>query len=99
MTFDNHIEKIKNSFPQRCGILCKMRSYYPRKNLIRYYNSYNCSRLEYFIYGRTTKYKLDKNIVLQKKPCGLSFFLIQVTQLLIYFFYQFPNFNGPQNIC
>ena len=39
LSFQSHIEYIKKRLSKQCGIICKLRHYVPRKQLIDYYQS------------------------------------------------------------
>ena len=53
LSFQSHIEYIKKRLSKQCGIICKLRHYVPRKQLIDYYRSNVNPIIQYgiFVYG------------------------------------------------
>jgi hypothetical protein len=76
LSFDEHIQSIVSKLSRHCGLLYRLREWLPKEKLIEYYNIYVKPIIQYgvLIYGCTTKSKLGKIIVLQKKILRIIYF-------------------------
>ena len=68
-SFQSHVEYIKKRLSKQCGIICKLRHYVPRKQLIYYYRSNVKPIIQYVIlvYGCCSYSSLLPMYILQKK--------------------------------
>ena len=69
LSFQSHIEYIKKRLSKQCGIICKLRHYVPRKQLIDYYRS-NVNPIVQngiLVYGCCSYSSLLPIYILQKK--------------------------------
>ena len=69
LSFQSHIEYIKKRLSKQCGIICKLRHYVPRKQLIDYYRSNVNPIIQYgiLVYGCCSYSSLLPIYILQKK--------------------------------
>ena len=69
LTFKSHIEKIANKLRKFNGILYKTRDYFSKRQLLRFYDAYAKSIIEYgiLIYGSASKSDLETIHIIQKR--------------------------------
>ena len=76
LSFQSHIEYIKKRLSKQCGIICKLRHYVPRKQLIDYYRSNVNPIVQYgiLVYGCCSYSSLLPILILQKKILKFLYF-------------------------
>ena len=75
-SFQSHIEHIKKRLSKQCGIICKLRHYVPRKQLIDNYQSNVNPIIQYgiLVYGCCSYSSLLPIYILQKKILKFIYF-------------------------
>ena len=76
LSFQSHIEYVKKRLSKQCGIICKLRHYVPRKQLIDYYRSNVNPIIQYgiLVYGCCSYSSLLPIYILQKKILKIIYF-------------------------
>ena len=76
LKIETHIRNIEKKLSKFCGLVYKARHYFTKENIIKFYNSYARSLIQYgiLIFGGVSKNKLDAILKIQKRIVRAIFF-------------------------
>ena len=76
LSFQTHIDYVKQRLGKQCGIISKLRHYVPRRELLNYYSSNIKPIIQYglLVYGCCSYSSLEPLFILQKKILKFIFF-------------------------
>ena len=76
LTFRDHVDFVVKKLNKFCGLMYRVRTFYPRRCLLMYYNSFAKSVITYglLVYRNTSKQNLEKIDRVQRKIIRAIFF-------------------------